>query len=288
MINCKFKTITLNDRVYPAVGFGTFPFKDETCRRVVEDALAIGYRIFDTATFYNNFKPIGVALKKVPRQEVYLISKVWPDAHTFKMLNIDIHKNLEELGTPYLDGYLLHWPNSDVPIEATMAALYEIKDKGLIKDIGMSNITVNHLKRLEDLNLSLSCVQVEMNPLFCDFKLLKFCQTKKINIQAWAPLARGRAASNALLNEIGNRYNKTSAQVAIRWIVQHGCIPLPASQNIQHISLNFDVNDFFLTSEEMEDIDAQAKRGQRERLTLEAGLGFSDEFDLPYEECWPK
>lgn len=281
------KLKSLKNNVYPPIGFGTYLFKEETCKKAVETALNVGYRIIDTATFYENFKPLGAALKLVPRNEIYVISKVWPNAHTFDKMKEDLETTLKKLDTDYLDAYLLHWPNRYIPIEETMEALNKLKEKKLIRHIGRCNVTTNHLKRLLDLDMHISWVQVEMHPLFCDFELLDFCSKNNIEIQAWAPLARGKICTNELLVNLATYHNKTPAQVAIRWIMQHGCVPLPASQNARHIEENFIVDDFLLTPEEMKAIDLQAKTGQREKVTIEDNLGFTDEFDLPLEECWP-
>ena len=270
------------------VGFGTYPLKGETCFKAILDAAEVGYRIIDTATFYENFVPIGQAVKKLGRESFYLISKVWPNAHTPKLLKKDLAFTLKQLQTSYLDAYLLHWPNSALPIAGTLQALNDLKTEGLIHDLGLSNVTVHHLKRVLELKTAIGWVQVEMHPLFYDPVLLKFCQEHDITIQAWAPLGRGRLNQDPMLRQIGEKHNKTAAQIALQWILQHGCIPLPGSQNKHHMRENLNVGNFLLSSEEMEKIDQRAKMGQRERVPLSRGLGFTDEFDFPYEKCWPK
>jgi methylglyoxal/glyoxal reductase len=286
-----FMGISLNAAVigheYPQVGFGTYPFQGKECLNAVKEAADLGYRIIDTATFYENFVPIGKALKKANREEFYLISKVWPDRHTPKLLRKDLKKTLKELKIGYLDAYLLHWPNSKVSIVDALREMESLRNEGLIRHIGLSNVTVNHLRRALEVGVAISWVQVEMNPFFYDADLLEFCKEKGIGVQAWAPLARGRLLDDALLLEIGRKYGKTPAQVAIRWILQHGGVPLPASKNPTHIRENQDVHDFALNAEEMSLIDERAKHGKRERVTEEYGLGFTDEFDFSYEECWP-
>lgn len=278
----------IEDRCYPGIGFGTYPLRDDICEKAVNEALEVGYRIIDTATFYQNFIPIGKVLKKINRNEVYLISKVWPDSQTPPKLRQDLKITLEKLQTDYLDTYLLHWPNSKLAIEEILYTMEELREQGLIQHIGLSNITINHLKRVQDLNIDLSWVQVEMNPLFCDFDLLKFCQKDNICIQAWAPLGRGKISKDDLLTRIGNTHKKTASQIALKWIVQHGCLPLVGSKNPSHILQNFEINNFTLSKEEMDEIDERAKVGKRERVTKDANLGFTDEFDFSLEECWPK
>lgn len=272
---------------YPAVGFGTYPLKDEVCFNAVSQAAEVGYRIIDTATFYQNFDPIAKALKKYGRENFYLISKVWPDAHTPKRLFQDLKNTLEKLQTDYLDAYLLHWPNSKVPIEETLQAMEKLRAQGMIRHIGLSNVTVNHLKRALELNVPISWVQVEMHPQFYDAELLEFCAKNKIDVQAWAPLGRGQIRNDAFLIELGKKYGKTASQIALRWIIQHHCIPLPGSKNQEHMVENLDVMDFDLSDDEMASMDERAKLGSRERITLEDGLGFADEFDFSYQQCWP-
>lgn len=273
---------------YPAVGFGTYPLKGKVCKTAVEEAAKLGYRIIDTATFYENLSPIGTALKNCGRQNFYVISKVWPNAHEKERLQADLQRTLKQLQTDYLDAYLLHWPNSKVSIEETLAAMEELRVKKLIHHIGLSNVTVNHLKRALELNIPISWVQVEMNPFFYDPQLLEFCRKHSITVQAWAPLARGRIINDPLLMDIGKKYKKTASQVALRWILQHGCLPLPGSQHKTHMQQNIEVLDFALSQEDMETINRRAANGKRERLTADARLGFCDEFDYSYEQCWPK
>ncbi len=272
---------------YPAVGFGTYPLQEEVCAKAVETAAQVGYRIIDTATFYENFVPIGQVLKRLGRENFFLISKVWRDHQSRDDLLQDISMTLEQLDTEYLDAYLLHWPNSQIPIEETLSTMAELQKAGLVRQIGLSNVTIHHVKRALETGVAISWVQVEMNPFFYDADLIQFCHKEGIGIQAWGPLSRGKISHDPLLAQIGKKYDKTASQIALRWIVQHGCIPLPGSQNPQHIQQNFSIMDFQLSEEEMEQINARAKNGQRERVTKEM-IGWEDEFDFTYEQCWPK
>lgn len=272
---------------YPAVGFGTYPFKEEVCLQAVTQAVALGYRIIDTATFYRNFSPISKALKPLGRNNFYIISKVWPDSHTPEKLRTDIKLTLQQLETSYLDAYLLHWPNSKLPIEDTLHALEGLRKDKLIHHLGLSNVTMNHLLRALEVGIPISWVQVEMSPFFYDPDLLAFCKKQSIAIQAWGPLGRGRIHQDTLLEKLGKKYKKTSSQVALRWIIQHGCLPLPGSQNKKHMQENLEIFDFALSHQEMEEINRSAEVGKRERISIAKGLGFTDEFDFSYEQCWP-
>lgn len=277
----------IDNRDYPAVGFGTYPYKDKICEKAVKEAAKFGYRIIDTATYYNNFNAISQALKDYGRENFYIISKVWPDSHNREGIFEDIKRTLDQLETHYLDAYLLHWPNSKTSIEETLYAMQELKSQGLIRHIGLSNVTVNHLKRALEVKVPISWVQVEMHPEFYEPELLEFCKKNSIVVQAWRPLNLGRVNQNPLLQKIGKKQNKTPCQIALRWILQLGCLPLPGSQNEKHIQENFDFMDFSLSDEEMLTINKQAENGTRVRITEEDALGISDEFDYTYEECWP-
>ena len=138
------------------------------------------------------------------------------------------------------------------------------------------------------MGVPIAWVQNEMNPQFYDAELLEFCQKHGIAFQAWAPLNRGSSSSDPYLTQLGNKYGKTAAQIALRWIIQNGSIPLPGSRNKEHIFQNFAILDFELNQREMDELNRKAKAGQRERVLLSDGFGFSDEFDFSYEECWPK
>lgn len=272
---------------YCAIGCGTFPLQGELCSAAITRAIELGYSIIDTATHYENFESIATVLEKYDRKALYVISKVWPDSHTAQLVRDDLLRTLQQLRTPYLDAYLVHWPNSSVPIKETLSAMQELQKQGLIRHIGLSNVTVNHMRRVVALNIPITWVQVEMHPGFCDFQLLELCQKHSITMQAWAPLDRGLVDNNALLVDLGEKYGKTAAQIALRWIIQHGCIPLPCSKNSHHMQENKDVFDFVLSPQEMDMINAKARDGKRRRVRAEADLGFTDEFDFSYDECWP-
>lgn len=271
---------------YVAVGFGTYPFRGKVCVDAVEQAVKAGYRIIDTATYYENFEAIAEVIKKQKREQFYIISKVWRDEHAPADVRKDLDFTLTQLGTDYLDAYLLHWPNSEIPIEETLAAMEELRRAKKIRHIGLSNVTVNHLKRALEIGVPIKWIQVEMSPFFYDPELLEFCRKKSIVVQAWGPLGRGRIHQASVLEKIGKKHGKTASQVAIRWIVQHGCIPLPGSKEERHIQENIAIRDFSLSPEEMEEINVKARAGKRQRMVKEA-VGFSDEFDFSYEECWP-
>lgn len=272
-------------RISLEIGFGTYLLTGDEGAAAMEKAASFGYQIIDTATYYKNFAEVASMLKKFGRERFYLISKVWHDKQSPSDLQEDLDHGLKELQTDYLDAYLLHWPNSKEPIEKTLRKMEELRQQKKIRHIGLSNVTAHHVRRALEVGVPISCVQVEMHPFFYDAELIRFCQEHSIAVQAWAPFARGRVCNDPLLSTIGRKYGKTASQVAIRWILQHGCIPLPSSKKEEHMQENRDVFDFALSAEEMEKIDARALSGKRERVTKN-WIGFDDEFDFSYEECW--
>lgn len=280
-------TCVIGKQALPAVGFGTYTFTGEVCKQAVISAIDIGYKIIDTATFYENFQPIGEVLKGTHRDNFYLISKVWHDKLTAKDVHHDLEKTLKALQVDYLDLYLVHWPNSTIPISETLSAMNELRQQGKIRHIGLSNVTVNHLKKALKVGVPISWIQVEMHPFYYDPELLIFCREHRIAVQAWRPLDLGRVKDDALLKEIGDKYGKTTCQVALRWILQHQCLPLPGSKSPKHQKENFEIADFTLTEDEMKILNNRAVKGARFRLNSARGLGFSDEFDFTYDECWP-
>jgi diketogulonate reductase-like aldo/keto reductase len=287
-IDVRKGTCKVKGAEYPSVGFGTYRLTGEICTRAVIQAATVGYRIIDTATYYKNFDGIAEAMKSLNRSDFYIISKVWHDSHSKKDLRRDLEQTLNALQTGYLDAYLLHWPNSKIPIEETLNTMTEfVKDKK-IRHIGMSNVSVNHLIRALEVGVPITWVQVEMHPFFYDKKLLDFCKKHSIATQAWRPLDLGRTTEDQILREMGVKYKKTACQIALRWIIQHGCIPLPGSKTTTHIQENFDVMNFTLSEQEMQSLNQRALTGARFRLDEERAIGFLDEFDFSYEECWPK
>lgn len=278
----------LNATTLPPVGYGTWPNKGKECTKAVKEALKNGYTILDTATFYNNFEAIAEAIKDKNREELTIISKVWPTDQSPDDLKKDLEKTLQRLNTPYIDIYLLHWPNSAIPIQETLKAMEELRRDGKIREIGVSNFTTRHLKKALKTNIPISWNQIEVSPQFYDPELLAYCHDHGIKVQGYSPIGRGDLVNDPKLCRLGSKYGKTPSQIALRWCLQHQVLPLPSSKNPKHIAENLDVYDFELTSREMEEINTQAKKGIQNRLTPEKKLDYVDEFDFTYDECWPQ
>ncbi|ROS51411.1 aldo/keto reductase [Frigoribacterium sp. PhB24] len=243
--------ITLNDgRTIPQLGLGVYKVADDEAERVVETALAEGYRHLDTAEFYANERGVGRALRTsgVPRDEVFLTTKVWNTAQGYDETLRSFDESLTKLGTDHVDLYLIHWPapKQDKYVE-TYRALETIRAEGRALSIGVSNFQVAHLERLmAETDVVPAINQVEAHPWLQQHELRAFDAAHGIVTEAWSPLARGRILDNAALVRIGAKHGVTPAQVTIRWHLQQGLVVIPKSVTPSRIRANLDVFGFEL------------------------------------------
>lgn len=252
--------ITLNNGLQmPLLGLGVFQITDQAvCERTVLHALKTGYRMIDTAACYGNEQAVGAAIQKsgVPRQEIFLSSKVWIQDAGYEKTKASFEKTLRNLQTDYLDLYLVHMPYGDY--HGSWRAMEELYRVGKIKAIGVCNFLPD---RLVDLILSHEVVpavnQMELHP-FCQQRgLRQVMEQYNIRMMAWAPFAEGRNGifENPELTEIGKPYGKTPAQVILRWLRQNNIIAIPKSIHSKRLEQNFDVEDFSLSDSDMERIE---------------------------------
>ena len=253
--------ITLNNGTeMPLLGFGTFQITDQKiCKESVSEALKTGYRMIDTAACYGNEKAVGEAVKEsgINRKDLFLVSKVWIQDAGYEKTKISFEKTLFNLGTDYLDLYLIHMPYGDY--HGSWRAMEEFLKAGKVKTIGVCNFLPD---RLLDLILSHEIVpavnQIEMHP-FCQQKELRKLMAKyQIQPMAWAPFAEGQNSifQNPVLTAIGQKYGKTSAQVILRWLTQSNIAAIPKSVHTERIRQNFDLSDFALSASDMEMIES--------------------------------
>ena len=257
--------ITLNNNIrIPQLGFGVFQITDQKlCRQSVLTALRTGYRLIDTAACYVNEKAVGEAIREsgIPREEIFLVSKVWIQDSGYEETKASFEKTLANLQTDYLDLYLIHMPYGDY--YGSWRAMEELYHQGRIKAIGVCNFLPD---RLADLILSNDVVpavnQIELHP-FCQQKVLRSLMERyDIKPMAWAPFAEGQNSifSNELLSEMGGKYGKSAAQVILRWLSQENIIAIPKSVHEERIIQNFRIDDFELSPSDMEkirDIDTE-------------------------------
>ena len=252
--------ILYNGVKLPMIGYGTFQIRDsEQCRRCVAEALKAGYRLFDTAASYGNEAAVGAALRSsgVPREELFLTSKVWIQDAGYDKTMRSFEKTLKNLGTDYLDLYLIHMPYGDY--HGSWRAMEELPRAGKVRAIGVCNFLPD---RLCDLILSHEVVpavnQIELHPFCQQRKLRRIMEQYQIRPMAWAPFAEGMndIFQHPVLSAIGAQYGKTPAQVVLRWLRQEGIIAIPKSVHAQRIQENFAVDDFRLSPADMAQIQA--------------------------------
>lgn len=255
------KYITLNNGVkIPQLGFGLWQVPDEVTDEAVLTAFDVGYRLIDTATVYENEAGVGRAIQAsdLPREELFITTKVWNSDHGYEETLAAYDRSLELLGLDYVDLYLIHWPvpKYDQFVES-YKALEKLYEEGRVRAIGVCNFHIEHLERLlQECDVVPVVNQVERHPYFQQEELKEFCEKNKIYLQSWSPLMTGGAVlEDELLKELAEKYGKTPAQIGLRWQIDSGAIVIPKSVTPSRIEENFNLFDFELTKEDMEQIE---------------------------------
>ncbi len=253
------KRVTLNNGVeMPILGFGVFQVKDlAECERSVVDAISVGYRLIDTAQSYENEKAVGKAIKRsdVPREELFITTKLWIQSNGYEGAKKSFENSLKRLQLDYINLYLIHQPFGDVYGE--WRAMQELYKEGRITAIGVSNFQPDRLIDLMVHNEIVPAVnQIETHPFHQQIETQKFLQENNVQIESWGPFAEGKnnIFHNELLASIGKKYNKSIAQIVIRWLTQRGVIAIPKSVRKERMEENFNIFDFELSTEDMEAI----------------------------------
>lgn len=253
--------ITLNNGIsMPKLGFGVYQIADaEQCQRAVEDAIEVGYRLIDTAASYGNEEAVGRALKAsgVARDELFVTTKLWLSDASYEGAKRGFEASLERLGLDYVDLYLIHQPYGDV--FGAWRAMEELYEQGVIRAIGVANFYPDHLANLMAFtDVAPAVDQVECNAFFPQHEAQAYMEERGVAMEGWAPFAEGHNDffNNPVLARIGEAHGKSAAQVALRWQLQRGIVCIPKSVRRERMEQNFDVFDFELTSEEMDEIRA--------------------------------
>lgn len=263
MISNIGETITLHNGVnMPQLGFGVFKVKNgnETVESV-KKAIEVGYRAIDTAAIYENEEGVGQAIREsgVPREELFITSKVWNTEQGYETTLKAFEDSLNRLGLEYLDLYLIHWPGKDKYLE-TWRALEKLYKDGKVKSIGVSNFHVHHLEKLlANSEVKPVVNQIELHPLLTQVEIRDYCAKHEIKVESWSPLGRGNLLEEPTINHIAKKHGKSSAQVLIRWHLQHDLVVIPKSITPSRIKENAQVFDFSLSLNEMNQIDALNK-----------------------------
>ena len=243
----------------PWLGFGVFRINDgQEVKQAVRYALEIGYRSIDTATVYRNERGVGKAILEsgMPRENIFLTTKVWNDDQRGKRTLAAFEESLKRLETEYVDLYLVHWPVKGC-YQETWHVMEKIYQSGRAKAIGVSNFQVHHLEDiLRKCQIIPSVNQVEFHPLLVQPELLRFCQSHKIQVEAWSPLMEGQIVTELVVKKLAEKYHKTPAQIVLRWDLQHEVITIPKSTHSNRITENAQIFDFELSQSDMNLLDA--------------------------------
>lgn len=264
------KTMKLNDgNTMPTLGLGCYlANKGDEVYNAVRWAIEAGYRMIDTAAFYGNEEDVGRAVRDsgVAREELFVVSKAWPTDYGSPKQALE--SSLKRLDIGYIDAYLLHWPHTDAALRYGMwEALLEACQKGDVKSPGVSNFMPDHLEDLmERFRVVPVSNQLEVHPWLHRQAPCEYCRAHDIVVTAWAPILRGRAGKDETLAELAGRYDRTPAQIALRWNLQRGNAVIPKSTNRERIRSNAAVYDFELADEDMQRINGIDKGVQLGRF----------------------
>jgi len=253
-------TVKLNNDVrMPILGLGVYQSPPgRVTRDAVNFALRVGYRHVDTARIYGNEADVGEAVREsgVPRGDLFVTTKLWNSDQGYDSTLRACESSLKRLGLDYLDLYLVHFPVPDVRKES-WRAMETLLEKGRCRAIGVSNFTIRHLEELiEERHVIPSVNQVEFHPFLYQKELLKYCQNRGIQVEAYSPLARGERLKHPRIISLATKYSKTPAQLMIRWGIQHGLVVIPKSTTEERIRENSQVFDFDISDDDMRSLDS--------------------------------
>ncbi|WP_029036682.1 aldo/keto reductase [Salinimicrobium xinjiangense] len=254
--NIGIPTFTLNNGLQiPVLGFGTSTLNDDVAIRSVSDAISVGYRLIDTAHIYGNEEAVGEGIKQngIDRKELFITSKLWVDDAGYESTKQAFATSIKKLGVDYLDLYLIHRPKGDV--KGSWKAMEELYEAGKIKAIGVSNFLPEDLEELKTYSKFDPAInQIEAHVFFQRKDFYPYLKKSSTQMEAWSPFAAGRnnIFSNPVLAKIGKKYDKTIAQVCLRWHYQRGVVAIPRSSQKAHMRENLDIFDFELSQQDME------------------------------------
>jgi 2,5-diketo-D-gluconate reductase B len=262
--------VEANGAKIPAIGLGTMTLMEAVCVEAVEAALCVGYRHIDTAERYRNESEVGEGLRRglraagIKREDVFVTTKVWRDQLAADDFEYSLDQSLKKLELSWVDLLLVHWPNPTVPLKETLDALCKAKRDGRAKHVGVANFTTSLLEEAVKLaSEPLVTNQIEVHPFIDQEKVLAACRTHGLSVTAYCPLARGKVPGNDMLARIGKAHGKTPAQIALRYLVQQGIIPIPRTAKPDRLAANLAVFDFKLSDAEMAEIARLKQTGLR-------------------------
>lgn len=248
---------TLNNGVkMPMLGFGTFKIPDgKSVIQSVRTALELGYQHVDTAAYYKNEIGVGEGIRQseIARSEIFLTSKVWTSDYGYENTLKAFDMSLQRLKTDYLDLYLIHWPNAN--IKNTWKAIEKLYQEKRVRVIGVSNFHINHLESLLlECEIKPMVNQIEFHPRLMQTTLREYCKNQQIQYEAYSPLMQGKIFEIPLLAEMAEKYNRTIAQIVLRWNIQMGVVVIPKSTHPERITENMQIFDFEIDEKDMQAI----------------------------------
>jgi diketogulonate reductase-like aldo/keto reductase len=247
----------LSGHSIPILGLGTYNLTGKRGISAIKSALDQGYRLIDSASFYNNEKEVGIAVREtnLDRSETFITTKLWPS--DFDNAKKAIRKSLNRLDLEYVDLFLIHWPGNNLKSRLkAWKALEDVQLSGDIRTIGVSNFSIEQIEELiANSNTVPSVNQIHFSPFNYKSRLLQFCKSKGIIVEGYTPIEKGRKGSHQKLKNIATKYQKSPAQILLRWAVQYGVIPIPKSSQPSRIGENISIYDFSLSPVDFEDLN---------------------------------
>ncbi len=260
-----------NDMKIPCVGFGTYKAAEENNVEILKTAIEAGYRYFDTASFYQTEDFVGQAIREsnLPREDFFLVSKMWKDEMGYQQTKDALEKSLKRLGTDYLDIYLIHWPRPSADCEnwkeldlETWRAMEELQKEGKIRGLGLSNFLPHHIKNiLENGTVKPVVNQLELHPGYMQQAAVQYCKEHGIQMQAWSPIGRRRILEDGLILELAGKYQVSPAQLCLRFLLQNDIIPLPKSSSMERMKQNMDLFHFEISEEDVSRLATMPQAG---------------------------